>query len=407
MRLRTITLLAVGLLFVLGAQAVAQVRQTPQPQVSDATAKPSAGDIQKLVDQLGSAVFVERKAAANRLAAIGEPAWNALRKAAARSDDLEVRRSASRLARDIGRKTFIEIRHFGAGGGYWLNRVAFTKDGRHALATGGAVIFYDLQSGKELYRTMEVQFARQGLALSQDGRYFLTGHQNERVVRLGEVQTGKEIQTFQGHTAGVHGVALSPDGTWAVTGGDDETLRVWDVKTGKELRQCVGFIGKVRCVTFAPDGRHILSGHYGPKSNTLIYLWDAKTAKLVRSFEGHERDVTALAFFANGRSFLSSSLDGTLRQWDSESGKQLRTMKHDGGTNFAALSPDGRRALSAGFGDKVVRLWDLTDGSELYHFEGHMGAVLGVAFSPDGCQALSSDSENTIRLWRLPKPDAP
>ena len=143
---------------------------------------------------------------------------------------------------------------------------------------------------------MEVQFARQGLALSQDGRYFLTGHQNERLVRLGEVQTGKEIQTFQRHTAGVHGVALSPDGSWAVTGGDDETLRVWDVKTGKELRQCVGFTGKVRCVTVAPDGRHILSGHYGPKSNNLIYLWDAKTAKQVRSFEGHERDVTAVAF---------------------------------------------------------------------------------------------------------------
>ena len=82
-------------------------------------------------------------------------------------------------------------------------------------------------------------------------------------------------------------------------------------------------------------------------------------------------------------------------------------MKHDGGVYFAALSPDGRRALSAGFGDNMVRLWDLSDCSELYHFAGHVGAVLGVAFSPDGCQALSCDSQNTIRLWRLPKPDAP
>jgi WD40 repeat protein len=81
------------------------------------------------------------------------------------------------------------------------------------------VIVYDLQSGKELHRTMEVQFARLGLALSKDGRFFLTGHQNENVVRLDELQTGKEIQTFKGHAAGVPGVALSPDGTWAVTGG--------------------------------------------------------------------------------------------------------------------------------------------------------------------------------------------
>jgi hypothetical protein len=137
MRLRTIALLAVGLLLVCGQMAFGQAGQTPQPQASDAPAKPSAGDIQKLVDQLRSAVFVERKAAANRLAAIGEPAWNALRKAAARSDDLEVRRSASLLAQEIGKKTFIEIRHFGGGPGYWLNRVAFTKDGRHNRHAAG------------------------------------------------------------------------------------------------------------------------------------------------------------------------------------------------------------------------------------------------------------------------------
>jgi hypothetical protein len=215
MRLRTIALLAVGLLLVCERMAFGQAGHTSQPQASDAPAKPSTGDIQKVVDQLGSAVFVERKAAANRLAAIGEPAWSALRKAAAMSDDLEVRRSASRLAQEIGKKTFVEIRHIGGGGGYWLNRVAFTKDGRQAVATGGAVILYDLQSGKERYRTMEVQFARMGLALSQDGRYFLTGHQHENVVRLGEVRTGKEVQTFRGHTGGspawrCHRTALVP-----------------------------------------------------------------------------------------------------------------------------------------------------------------------------------------------------
>ena len=258
-----------------------------------------------------------------------------------------------------------------------------------------------------LARLPLVGFALRLASLRHAGRYFLTGHQHERDVRLGEVQTGKEVQILKGHTAGVAGVALSPDGAWAVTGGDDETLCLWGVKTGKELRQFVGFTGKVRCAAFAPDGRHVLSGHYGPNSNNLVYLWDAKTAKQVRSFEGLEKDVAAVAFLPDGRSFLSASLDGTLRQCDSASGKELRSMKHDGGVNFAALSPDGRRALSAGFGDKMVRLRDLTDGSELYHFEGHVGAVLGVAFSADGCQALSSDSENTIRFWRLPKPDAP
>ena len=55
----------------------------------------------------------------------------------------------------------------------------------------------------------------------------------------------------------------------------------------------------------------------------------------------------------------------------------------------------------AGFGDRVVRLWDLEAGKEIKKFEGHPGAVLGVAFSPDGKRALSSDSNCTIKLWKL------
>jgi WD40 repeat protein len=66
-----------------------------------------------------------------------------------------------------------------------------------------------------------------------------------------------------------------------------------------------------------------------------------------------------------------------------------------------AVSPDGRRALSAGSGDHTVRLWDLATGRELHQFTGHTNAVLGVAFSADGRRALSSDASCTIRLWRV------
>jgi WD40 repeat protein len=395
--------LVVGLLAASGPRGLGQNHPTQQAQAPSAAEKAHAGEIQEWIDQLGSPKYVERQAASARLAALGKPAWNALRKAAATSADLEIRSRAARLAQEIGKNTFVEVRHFGTGGGYWLNRVAFTPDGRQALATGGAVILYDLQSGRELHRTMELSFARLGLALSRDGRYFLTGHSGDRVVRLGEVGSGKEVQTFKAHTAGVHGVALSPDAARAVTGGDDQTLRLWDVKTGKELQQFPGCTGIVRCVSFGLDGRQVLSGHGG--SNNRIVLWDVKSASVLCSLEGHEKDVTSVAFLPDGHSILSSSMDGTLRLWDLESGKELRRMKHPGGVHYAALAPDGRRALSAGFGDKMVRLWDLTDGSELYHFAGHVAPVLGVAFSPDGCQALSSDANNTIRLWRLPKPD--
>jgi WD40 repeat protein len=366
-------------------------------------AGPTPAEVQKLIEQLGADEPAKRQEASKRLEEIGQPAVALLRKASKSHADPDVRLRAGLILRAIEQGAYGEVRHFGGNYGYWLNRVAFTADGRQCVATGGAVIRYDLETGRELGRVLELQFARNGLALSKDRRYFLTGHQHDTVVRLGEVQTGKVVQTFKGHTAGVHGVALSPDGSRALSGGDDKTLRLWDVKTGEELRRFAGGAGAVRCAAFAPDGRRALSGHYGPGSDFRVYLWDVETGKEVRAFKGQTGDVTAGHFLPDGRSFLSASLDGTLRLWDVEGGKELRQMGHAGGAYDAAVSPDGRRALSAGWDDRMVRLWDLAGGRQLHCFEGHGTRVLGVAFSPDGKRALSSDAAYTIFLWRLSK----
>jgi WD40 repeat protein len=107
-------------------------------------------------------------------------------------------------------------------------------------------------------------------------------------------------------------------------------------------------------------------------------------------------------FTPDGRSLLSAGMDGAIILWDVGTGQVRRRLTHAGGVAGAAVAPDGRRALTAGFGDRVVRLWDLGSGRQLRAFQGHEGGVLGVAFAADGRRALSSDCRCTLRLWRLP-----
>jgi WD40 repeat protein len=368
-------------------------------------AEPAPAEVSRLIEQLGHDDYRKRAEASRRLAGIGEPALAALRRAAAGHADAEVKARAAALVQQIEKDLRGELLVFGGGSptGYWLNRVAFTPDGRQAVATGGAVILYDLSTGQEVSRTLELQYARCGLALTHDGRYFVTGHQHDRVVRMGEVRTDKEVRTFEGHTDGVYAVALSPDDKRLVTGSNDRTLRLWDVKTGRELRRFPGVTDMVRSADFSPDGRRVVSGHYGPGSRYLVRLWDADAGREVRSFQGHTRDVTAVLFTPDGKSIVSAGMDGAVILWDVETGQEVRRMAHTGGVYGAAVSPDGRRALTAGFGDAMVRLWDLGTGRELRRLDGHTGAVLGVAFSPDGKRALSSDSRYTLRLWRMPE----
>ncbi|MFN8372307.1 MAG: protein kinase [Anaerolineae bacterium] len=71
---------------------------------------------------------------------------------------------------------------------------------------------------------------------------------------------------------------------------------------------------------------------------------------------------------------------------------------HSGAVLGVAYSPDGRMALSASADHNLV-LWNLETGAIMRTLEGHSDWVRSVAFSPNGEQALSASADGTLILW--------
>lgn len=123
-----------------------------------------------------------------------------------------------------------------------------------------------------------------------------------------------------------------------------------------------------------------------------IFLSSAFAAEKPEIFVqlGHKYGVSAITFSPDGKYLASCSVDKTIKLWEVETGREVRTFRpKTAGTTSVDFSPDGKLLVVGaygGFGDGIS-LWNVSDGRKVRTFQiGKIkeGTTLSVAFSPDG-----------------------
>jgi WD40 repeat protein len=367
-----------------------------------------------------------------------------------------------------------------------VHAVSLSGDGRLALSGSGdtTVKLWEVSSGRCL-RTLEGHTRSvRAVSLSEDGRLAVSGG-DDGTVRLWETTSGGRRHRHEGHTNPVYAVSLSGDGLLALSGSADQTVQLWETSwpypapfvlsrlhSAKETVQArLAYdrsLGEARRAMERGEAiqaaRHLQRAreepgyHRSPEALALgrrlcaqFPLRNLRAAILLHDLQGHEERVTAASLTRDGRLALSGSHDGTVRLWDTSTGRCLNTLQgHKKRVDAVRLSGDGRWALATSSWGEVasVKLWETSSGRLLHTqdsgercprvrlsgdgrlalFEGDDGsfqlreissgrrlrtlrgrpspflgrppAVLDVALNGDGRLALSSGGDGTVWLWK-------
>lgn len=217
------------------------------------------------------------------------------------------------------------------------------------------------------------------VTLSRDGKWLAYGHQNN--IRVHDTANGREVLRLP---AG-RDIAFAPDGKSVVICDISDTIRVHETTSGKCIRRLKREGDSVAHILLSPDGRYLASIPWNDKQEPGEFsIWDLQTGKERHRLTGAANFVLAAGFSPDGKYVAVGCQHHDLLLFDLAAGKEVRRYPTDAYFGSIAFSPDGK-ALAAASGEGTVRLWETATGRVLpASADPCLDSVHGLRFSRDG-----------------------
>ncbi|UKZ95095.1 uncharacterized protein TrAFT101_009945 [Trichoderma asperellum] len=283
----------------------------------------------------------------------------------------------------------------------FVNSVAISRDNTMlaAAAFSGMVKVWDLTSGACLHR-FKSDYLRKMVFSPNSTQLALVCFQN---VEIWDLITGTCLKSMAGD---VKSVSFSADGTHLALMSED-IIKIHDLATGVDIQthtshsneKFLAFVFPSDCAQLEPGSG---DGTIEPQST------------------GTETGPSVLRDQASHATLVVSIQEGSaIKVWDLATGKCIQNIAMNVymGSIKVSLSPDGMR-LALLFGQEIIsiwelatdfdiKIWDIATGTCLKTFSGHRSTIFSLAYSSDGLQLVSGDSDGTIKVWDLAADSSP
>lgn len=243
-----------------------------------------------------------------------------------------------------------------------------------------------------------------GSAILYDKNDLAPGHE----MQLVDAVTGDVRVRFRGHSAGLNATAFSHNGRYLVTSHTDYGVYLWEIETGTLHHALEGeFENLIYGLQFLPDDSAVLVSDL----NGNVRLWDVETGRQRTAYKLNGL-IFNLDITPDGQLFVASNLSGSARIFDIFTGET--TGQTFDGPNVLAVRFDknAQTLFTTHPDDGDIIQWDVATGERLRTLSGHNFSVFSLAVSPDGRHLASASydafsniatplADTAIRIWDI------
>ena len=189
----------------------------------------------------------------------------------------------------------------------------------------------------------------------------------------------------------VNDCRFSHDGQWLLSASSDYSARLWSVPSMRLQAVLPGHGDDVDMAVFSPDDSKIATCAL----DRLVRIF-SMNGQCLHTMAGHTGNVLSVSWSKDGQFVISSSVDGTIRRWDANTGELVQTSNLQVRTDSLEIDPNG--IIYAG--DDLGRIAIIT-GERISYIQAHRAGIKKLVMNFHTKQIVTLSYDRSMAIWQI------